>query len=384
LKAIKKRPGYTEKQIDEEAVLLRAYGEGTEVIIDRERETKSHALLAEHRLAPALLARFNNGLMYRFIRGRVCRPEDLREPPIARAVAREMGTWHAMLPVLFEDTTAPVPTHDESNPLSRPPAKTRRSLAEINAITPSKPTPNIWTVMQKWIFALPVRTAAEKERQTTLQAELKRTTAELGDIPGLGKDGLIFGHCDLLSGNVIILPESRWLSSNNPSVSFIDYEYATPSPCAFDLANHFAEWGGFDCDFSVLPTRKTRLVFITQYLCSYYAQLDLKASLDANSDKSKPFGKGFGSITAPESDFWNANSKNRDAEIGRIFEEVDRFRGVPGLYWGIWALIQAEISQIDFDYASYAEVRLGEYWSWREVESGKGDGGIRERRWAEE
>lgn len=36
MKAVKKRPGYTEEQIDAEAVLLRAYGKGTEVLIDRE------------------------------------------------------------------------------------------------------------------------------------------------------------------------------------------------------------------------------------------------------------------------------------------------------------------------------------------------------------
>lgn len=38
LKAVKRRPGYTEEQVDNEAVLLRAYGKGTEVLIDRERE----------------------------------------------------------------------------------------------------------------------------------------------------------------------------------------------------------------------------------------------------------------------------------------------------------------------------------------------------------
>lgn len=37
LKAVKRRPGYTEKQIDDEAVLIRAYGKGTDVLIDRER-----------------------------------------------------------------------------------------------------------------------------------------------------------------------------------------------------------------------------------------------------------------------------------------------------------------------------------------------------------
>ena len=41
LKAVKRRPGYTEEQIDNDAVLLRAYGRGTEVLIDRERKRSS-------------------------------------------------------------------------------------------------------------------------------------------------------------------------------------------------------------------------------------------------------------------------------------------------------------------------------------------------------
>lgn len=55
----------------------------------------------------------------------------------------------------------------------------------------------------------------------------------------------------------------------------------------------------------------------------------------------------------------------------------------------MWALIQAQISQIDFDYASYAELRLGEYWAWkREVDGSRQKAGeeapLREQRWAQE
>ena len=63
------------------------------------------------------------------------------------------------------------------------------------------------------------------------------------------------------------------------------------------------------------------------------------------------------------------------------------------LFWfchrGVWALIQAQISQIDFDYADYAEQRLGEYWAWkREVDGSRAKAGeevpLREKRWAQE
>jgi len=149
----------------------------------------SHFLLSSHNLAPALLARFQNGLMYRFIRGRVCQPQDLREEPVWRGVARRIGQWHAVLPVVSENGTTAMADEGEYH-LSRTTCKPLPSLAEINVITPDKPTPNIWTVMHKWIFALPMRTEAEKKRQAVLHQELIRTVAELGNAPGLGKDGV--------------------------------------------------------------------------------------------------------------------------------------------------------------------------------------------------
>ncbi|KAI9873205.1 MAG: hypothetical protein M1830_000710 [Pleopsidium flavum] len=363
LKAVKKRPGYTEEQIDNEAVLLRAYGKGTEVLIDRERETTSHSLLSKNNLAPPLLARFQNGLLYRFIRGHVCKPEDLTRETVWRGVAKRLGQWHAVLPIVSAGQTAAVENRDGELPLSLSASKTSAqnpaTLEAVNAITPGKATPNMWTVMQKWIFALPIATEAEIRRKDTLQKELERTVKDLGDTPGLGKDGLIFGHCDLLSGNVIIQHSADGNSAADgvESVSFIDYEYATPAPAAFDIANHFSEWAGFDCDFTVLPTRSQRRGFLHEYLQSYNHHL--------------------------------SQQPTNNSEVQRLFNEVDLFRGVPGFYWGIWALIQATISQIDFDYAAYAEIRLGEYWAWRdEVDGTRREEGrempLRERRWAQE
>ena len=36
LKAVNKRPGLSKAEVDEDAILLRAYGKGTDVLIDRE------------------------------------------------------------------------------------------------------------------------------------------------------------------------------------------------------------------------------------------------------------------------------------------------------------------------------------------------------------
>jgi len=370
LKAVNKRAGLSKNDVDKEAILLRAYGHGTDVIIDRHRETQNHELLMRQGLAPELLARFENGMMYRFIQGAVTQPEDLRKPDIYKAVARRLAEWHAIVPCISARTG-----HSRKN--SRVDGTVGTALdsslgdAEfqlaLDSVAPGKPPPNVWTVMQKWIFALPTDTEAQRARQAELQQELKRLVSELSQRPGLGVNGLVFAHCDLLSGNVIVLPKSQLANgdkSAEPLVTFIDYEYATPSPAAFDLANHFAEWGGFDCDFSVLPTRAQRREFIAEYINTYFNLVEAK----------KP-----GAATAVD----------KEAEVEKLHQEVDHYRGVPGLYWGIWALIQATISEIDFDYASYAETRLGEYYAWRaEVTGERQKSGkempLRERRWAQE
>ncbi|KAK0633385.1 kinase-like domain-containing protein [Immersiella caudata] len=363
LKAVNKKPGLSKDEVDKEAILLRAYGNGTDLIIDRHRETQNHELLAKYGLAPELIARFDNGMMYRFIQGTVTKPEDLRKPVIYTAVARRLAQWHAVVPCIPGRTG-----HSRKNSKAEGYTGPVDNLGDaefqqvLDHVAPGKPSPNVWSVMQKWIFALPTDTEEERARQAELQKELTTLVAELSQRPGLGKNGLVFAHCDLLSGNVIVIPKSIDATSDKTTetVTFIDYEYATPSPAAFDLANHFAEWGGFDCDFSVLPTRTQRREFITEYVHAYFSQLQEKPA-----------------------------AVDEAVEVEKLVAEVDLFRGLPGFYWGIWALIQATISQIDFNYASYAETRLGEYWAWRAETSGSREKSgeempLREKRWAQE
>ncbi|KAJ5777285.1 hypothetical protein N7520_000531 [Penicillium odoratum] len=348
LKIINRKEGLTDEQVDNDAVLMRAYGNGTEILIDRERETTSHALLASCGLAPPLLARFNNGLLYRFIRGKPCGHADLATAPIYRGVARRLAQWHAVLPI-------PVPVSTPGADLTANGEK-----HEFELIQPRRAGPSMWAVLQKWILALPVATPEQRARRLNLQQEVQWVVGKLDDGKGIGEDGLVFSHCDLLCANVIVLPsdDNSKPSDDTTPVNFIDYEYAVPAPAAFDIANHLAEWIGYDCDYNMIPTQSVRRQFLTEYTKSYIQH----RKLDASSE---------GEIVA------------------KLSEDVDRFRGIPGLYWGVWALIQAQISQIDFDYASYAELRLGEYWAWkREIDGTRQSSGeampLREQRWAQQ
>ena len=115
--------------------------------------------------------------MYRFIPGRVCTYPDLTKEPIYKAIAKRLGEWHAVLPV--------VSTADSSAG-----AQGGQEVSTSNPLTPDKPTPNIWTVIQKWILALPASSPTEVERNAVLFKELERSVAELANTPGLGHDGV--------------------------------------------------------------------------------------------------------------------------------------------------------------------------------------------------
>ena len=372
-------------------------------------ETVAHSLLSSHGLAPPLLARFENGLLYRFIEGSVCSPADLRRPMVWRGVAKRLGQWHATVPA---SSLSSGPTGNGHRVAQDAEQVSRETNGDTGGRMPATLTPNLWTVSQRWLQVLPSKTAAEKSRNANLQRELEWLARRLESARGVDGLQFVFSHCDLLHGNVIVLPDAKPARSASSSssdsdgsagsksdhhrhrnlhrrrqhhhhqhpsceVSFIDYEYCTPAPAAFDIANHFAEWGGFECDYSVLPTRLQRRDFLAHYLSSYNEHLGRSPGAVAAAAAA--------GTTAAE----GAAEDEYERELDRLSEQVDAFRGVPGFYWGLWAHIQASISQIDFDYAGYAQIRLAEYWDWKaellgEREAGGREMPLRERRWAQD
>ena len=151
-------------------------------------ETTSHTVLAQHGLAPQLLARFQNGLLYRFIPGIVCTPPDLAKPPIWRGVARRLAEWHALLPIMSEGKQALV-KDDITVRLADSTPNIPGAIQKMQAISP-QPLPNMWSVMQKWVLALSTNTEEEHAKQQLLQKELERSAAELSATPGFGGNGV--------------------------------------------------------------------------------------------------------------------------------------------------------------------------------------------------
>lgn len=321
-----------------ESRLMRVYGLGTSLIIDRHREFILHLFLNSLHLAPPLYSRFKNGLIYGFLPGRSLSTEELKHENLYPLIAQQLGNWHNTIEskqiesgveVLRNFTIAT----KKSNSIKVKPLK-------------KKFISNIWEVLENWIEIVPVlpeliksfdenmsETVDQHNLRNIISNEFKWLTEKLFTV----NSPVVSSHCDLLSGNIILPDEYSFdkpLStlppiSENP-IKFIDYEYMLPAPRAFDIANHLAEWQGFDCDRSAIPKPEYDNPVLIRWVKGYLN-----------------------------------NENASEDEVNGLIREIRMFYGLPGFYWGIWAMIQSEISNIDFDYGKYGKLRLQEYWDWK-------------------
>lgn len=190
---------------------------------------------------------------------------------------------------------------------------------------PGEPSPRLFRTLKKWFEGLPKRYENEavqsewlasgithKWIQEELQTLEKKITESI-DSP------VVFCHNDLLSANIIY---------SGDSVSFIDYEYGAQNYRGFDIGNHFCEYAGFECEFDqYYPDKQTQMTFLRSYL--------------------KALKEGKQEPTA--------------LELEHLYLEVNIFALTSHFFWGLWALLQASFSDIQFDYMGYAIRRLKRY-----------------------
>ncbi|KAL1505816.1 hypothetical protein ABEB36_005291 [Hypothenemus hampei] len=280
---------------EQETVLVRVYGNKTDLLIDRKAETRNILLLSKQGLAPNLYATFENGLAYRFQPGCTLNKETVRDPEIYSLVARKMAKLHKV----------------KVEGVDEPKAFIWKKSRDFLNLVPEE-------------FTLPKTQKRYKELGLPSQSELNEEIIELQTTLEKVETPIVFCHNDLLLGNVIFTQEDN-------DVTFIDYEYAAFNYQPYDIANHFAEFVGIDL-----------------------LAIDYKIDFP-----SKEFQKDWIRIYLEEFN----DGKPTEEAVENLYVNVIKFVLVTHLFWGIWALIQAEHSTIDFDYLRFAQVRLNEYFS---------------------
>lgn len=81
-------------QIRANTVLIRVYGNKTDMLIDRKAETRNIKMLHEYGFAPSLFATFKNGLAYEYVPGVTLKPETVVQEHIFSLVAKQMAEMH--------------------------------------------------------------------------------------------------------------------------------------------------------------------------------------------------------------------------------------------------------------------------------------------------
>ncbi len=198
-----------------------------------------------------------------------------------------------------------------------------RKLSQWHKIeVPGEPLPRLFRTLRKWHQGLPKFYSNESIQavweQSGLTSEwlLKQITILEYKLMNYLSSPVLFCHNDLLGANII---------RQSSDVSFIDYEYGAQNFRGFDIGNHFCEYAGFDCLFEYYPSKETQLVFLEAYL----------SELNGHKPTSE--------------------------ELEELYLEVNVFALTSHLFWGLWALIQASLSDIQFDYMGYAVRRFTQY-----------------------
>lgn len=78
----------------EDVILVRVYGNKTDLLIDRRAETNNIKILHKYGFAPTLFAEFKNGLAYEYVPGITLTADLAKDDKVWPLVARRMAEMH--------------------------------------------------------------------------------------------------------------------------------------------------------------------------------------------------------------------------------------------------------------------------------------------------
>ncbi|XP_071561029.1 ethanolamine kinase 1-like isoform X1 [Temnothorax nylanderi] len=217
-------------------VLIRIYGNNSDLLIDRKSEINNIRILNKAGYTHCIYATFNNGFAYEFLEGETLTTETVRNPKVYPLIAKRMAEMHTLK---FENKSVSKEAFIWE--------KTKKFMQ----IMPKRFSDSL--KQAKFEMLIPSHAILEKEYQI-----LKSTLSKVNS-------PVVFAHNDLLLGNILYNPKRE-------SVVFIDYEYTAFNHQAFDIVNHFTEFAGFDePDYSLYPDENFQRMWLKEYLQVYNA-----------------------------------------------------------------------------------------------------------------
>ncbi|XP_008758312.1 choline kinase alpha isoform X2 [Rattus norvegicus] len=269
-------------------------------------ESVMFAILAERSLGPKLYGIFPQGRLEQFIPSRRLDTEELCLPDISAEIAEKMATFHGM-----------------KMPFNKEPKWLFGTMEKyLNQVLRLK-------------FS---REARVQQLHKFLSYNLPLELENLRSLLQYTRSPVVFCHNDCQEGNILLLEGQE--NSEKQKLMLIDFEYSSYNYRGFDIGNHFCEWmydytyekyPFFRANIQKYPTRKQQLHFISSYLTTF------------------------------QNDFESLSSEEQSATKEDMLLEVNRFALASHFLWGLWSIVQAKISSIEFGYMEYAQARFDAY-----------------------
>ncbi|KAG5648208.1 hypothetical protein DXG03_006163 [Asterophora parasitica] len=314
-------------------VLLRIYGFSSGSLISRPRELHTlHILSSQYRIGPRVYGTFENGRVEEYFKSTTLTPSDIRDPTISRWIGARMAELHSVDIEVVENTS----------PETRGEGKGWEIGARKNVTSWLGPAEEVLA-----LSSVKDTVRAELDLQTFKQ-EWNKYLAWLSTVDDTHNGSRrVFAHNDTQYGNLLRLQDSKDFVDEHRQLIVVDFEYASPNPASFDIANHFHEWtANYHSDVPHLlnpsryPTYKERRNLYIAYL-------------------------GHTGTSGGETPMLD------DAELEVQLENLDKqvryWSPASHAMWAIWGIVQASeylegnVEDFEFDYISYAICRLAAF-----------------------
>jgi ethanolamine kinase len=289
---------------------MRVFGRGTSLLYSRARELKVMEIASRLDIGPHLYARFKNGIIVEFLKGRDLETHEVRTPARSAQIAREVARWHKFNPEqMFDSETLELISEDIFSMLTRWQGIAERMFVDHPTSAVTEFWQPVWPQLCEEIASM-THTLTQ-----LLQAENN------GALPPL-----VFSHNDLNPGNIMIV-------NDDSRLYFIDVETAALNYHPFDLGNYCNEWCGvLSTDSSFFPSESQQRAFIREYL------LELHNGVEPT-----------------------------EKQLDVLWKEVHYFSLYSNLFWCVWAIIQGFHSHIaHFSHLNYSRLRWDRYHSIKE------------------
>ncbi|TYI71363.1 hypothetical protein E1A91_D08G289400v1 [Gossypium mustelinum] len=299
-----------EESGDNVAVTVRLYGPNTEYVIDRERELQAIKYLSAAGFGAKLLGVFGNGMVQSFINARTLTPLDMRKPKLALAaeIAKQLRRFHQV--------EIPGPKEPQ---LWVDMFKFFEKASALRFEDPDKQRIYETISFKCYMFIVSENFCSHAVRfDFRLYVNSCKIKHFIPELTELFSASVVFAHNDLLSANLM-------LNDEQDKLYIIDFEYGSYNYRGYDIGNHFNECAGYECDYSLYPSKEEQYHFLRHYL-----------------QPEKPY-------------------EVSEKDLEDLYVEANTFRLASHLIWALWGLIQARMSPIDFDYLGYFFWRYNEY-----------------------